>query len=94
MSKSVQSQFEDLFAELQRDFPANASKLTLFPSGSAMLDVEIGAETYVAEFMKSLGDGVGISKLSTATYGWEGCESVFASFDEAKVHLLSLLKES
>jgi hypothetical protein len=87
----MQSQFKELCAELQRDFPNNPSKLTLFPSGSAMLDVKIDAETYVMEYHVDV--GVGISRMSTATFGWEGCENSFDSFEEAKTYLHSLLKK-
>ena len=88
----MQSQFKEFHVELQRDFPNNYSKLTLFPSGSAMLDVGVGAETYVLEF--HLDVGIGINRMSTATYGWEGYEEPFDNFEDARAYLLSLLKKS
>jgi hypothetical protein len=87
----MQSQFKELFAELQRDFPNNQSKLTLFPSGAVMLHVNIGVETYVMAWYSNV--GVGISRMSTATFGWEGYENPFDSFEEAKTYLFSLLKK-
>jgi hypothetical protein len=87
----MQSQFKELYAELQRDFPNNDSKLTEFPSGAAMLHLKIGAETFIMAYYSNV--GVGISRMSTATFGWEGYENPFDSFEEAKTYLLSLLKK-
>ena len=66
-------------------------KLTSFPSGAAMLDVKVGAETYVLEYHPNV-EGVGISKMSTATYGWEGYEHCFDAFELAKAFLVQLLE--
>jgi hypothetical protein len=89
----MQNQFKEFYAELRRDFPNNYSLLTLFPSGSAMLDVKIGAETYVIEFSIQHVE-VGVNRMSTATFGWEGYENVFNNFEEAKAFVLSLLKSN
>jgi len=35
--------------------------------------------------------GVGISRASTATFGWEGYEYPFDDFEAAKAFLMSLL---
>jgi len=56
-----------------------------------MLDVKIGAETYVIEYLPSL-SAVGVSRVSTSTFGWEGFEHPFDCFEDAKTHLLSLLQ--
>jgi hypothetical protein len=87
----MQNQIKQLKDELQRDFPRSEPKLTLFPSGSAMLDVKIGIETYVLEY--HLDVGLGINRMSKATYGWEGYEYPFGNFDEAKDYLFSLLRK-
>ena len=77
--------------ELRRDFPDVAVRLELFPSGAAMLDVQIGDETWVMEFAPSLGV-VGVSRSSTATFGWEGYENIFENVGEAKTFVLSLIR--
>jgi hypothetical protein len=87
----MQSQFKELFTELQRDYPNNYSKLTIYPLGAFLLDVKIGDENYVMAYYPDV--GVGIGKLSTATFGWEGYDYPFDSFEEAKAHLLLLLKK-
>jgi len=88
----MQSEITQLHEELQRQFPASEPKLKLFPSGAARLDVKIGSEVYVLEY--HLDVGVGISRRSTATFGWEGYEKPFDTFDEAKTFLLRLLNKS
>lgn len=71
-------------------YPNNKLELTLFPSGAAMFQVQIGEETYSLEY--HLDVGVGISKVSTATFGWEGYDYPFESFEEARTFIFDLLK--
>jgi hypothetical protein len=85
-------EIQQLGEQIKRDYPSSNPKFTPFPSGAAMLDVEIGPETYVMEYLPSL-HAVGLSRRSAATFGWEGFEHPFDSFENAKQFLLSLLKE-
>lgn len=87
------NQLQELSEELRRDHPSSDPQFKTFPSGAAMLDVKIGPETYVIEYLPSL-LGIGISESSTATFGWEGCEHSFDTFEGAKEFLLSLLATS
>jgi hypothetical protein len=56
-----------------------------------MLDVEIGPETYVMEYLPSL-RAVGNSRMRTATYGWEGVEHSFDDFESAREYRMSVLQ--
>jgi hypothetical protein len=86
------TQIQELGEELRRDFPSSNPKFTPFPSGAAMLDVKIGSEIYVMEYLPSM-KSVGISKMSGATFGWEGFERSFDDFNGAREFLLALLKK-
>ena len=86
------TEIQQLGEQVKRDYPSSNPKFTPFPSGAAMLDVEIGPETYVMEYLPSL-RAVGISRISTATFGWEGFEHPFNDFESAKAFLLSLLQK-
>ncbi|HZK80852.1 MAG TPA: hypothetical protein VFC46_07290 [Humisphaera sp.] len=77
--------------ELLREFPESHPKSTLFPSGAAMLDVTVGNETYVLEY--HLDVGLGISRVSTAVFGWEGYEHPVDDFEEARKFLIAALNE-
>ena len=91
MSQHTQNLFKEFRAELKRDFPKTKVELSLFSSGASMMDVSIGDETFVIEALANQPE-VGVSRMSTATFGWEGCENVFSSFSEAKDYVFSLLK--
>jgi len=86
----MQEQFKNLKKEIAMSYPNNKLELTLFPSGAAMFQVQIGEETYSLEY--HLDVGVGISKVSTATFGWEGYDYPFESFEEARTFIFDLLK--
>jgi hypothetical protein len=87
----MQKQIESFYKRILRDFPDTGAALELFPTGAAMLDVRIGNETYVLEYSSTLG-ALGVSRKSTAVYGWEGFEHPFETFEAAEQYLLSLLK--
>lgn len=55
-----------------------------FPSGGAMLDVYGPNGTYVLEYYPSVGPGFGISRMDTATYGFEGYENYFEHIADAE----------
>lgn len=55
-----------------------------------MLDVKVGSETYVLEH--HLNVGLGVNRMSKATFGWEGYERPFETLEMAKEFLLSLLQ--
>ncbi len=84
---------EEFIATLKLDFPASKPELTNFPSGAFMLDITVGPEIFVFEYLPSVG-GYGVSRVSTATFGWEGFENVFEDFESAKAFILDLLKGS
>jgi hypothetical protein len=89
----MSAQVEQLCEQIKTNFPWSRPRLTSFPSGAAMLDVKIGAETYVLEYLPSLG-AFGVSRMSTAVFGWEGFEQSFDDFESAKEFVLSLLRSS
>ncbi|MFC4312411.1 hypothetical protein ACFPN2_25230 [Steroidobacter flavus] len=65
-------------------------KVTSFPSGAFILDVTIGGGRYAFEYLPSK-NGFGVSRIDSATFGWEGFESSFEDFDSAKKYILNLL---
>jgi len=87
----VLSEIQQLGEQIKQEYPSSDPKFTPFPSGAAILDVRIGPETYVMEYLPSR-RAVGISRMSTATFGWEGFEHAFQDFQGAKAFLLSLLQ--
>jgi hypothetical protein len=66
---------KEFFEKLQTVLPGGSMQLTDFPSGAFMIDVAIGPETHVVEYLPDL--GLGVSRKSTATFGWEGVENAF-----------------
>jgi hypothetical protein len=69
---------------------ARAAKLTTFPSGAFTIDVSVGAEVHVVEYLPSLGQKFGVSRMSTAVFGWEGVENAFESFQEVEDYLVAV----
>ena len=86
----MQEEMKTLYHEIQSNFPENQARLELYPGGAAFLEVKIGDETYVMEY--HLSAGIGISRMSTAGYGWEGYEHPFDAFRPARECLLALLR--
>jgi hypothetical protein len=86
----MQSQFNAFRDRLTREYPSTEPKLTAFPSGAMMLDIKVGAETYVMEYLPSF-NAFGVSRMSTAVFGWEGFENAFDDFGKAKEFVMALL---
>jgi hypothetical protein len=84
--------FEGLRREIERDFPSTEVRLKLFPSGAALMDIKVGAETFVLEYHAEV--GVGLNRASKAVFGWEGYELPFDSFQAAREYVLSLLSQN
>jgi hypothetical protein len=86
----LEEEIRALYCQIGREFPRNSTRLEIYPGGAAFLDVKVGTETYVMEYHANV--GIGISRISTATYGWEGYEHSFDNFRSAREHLLALLR--
>lgn len=84
MSAAAVSALRD---RLSKEFPALRMKLDVFPSGGAMLDVFLQQGAYVVEHLPSVGPGFGVSKMETATFGFEGFEHYFEDIAEAEAFL-------
>ncbi len=82
---------EEYLSRLSSRFPESNPKLTPFPSGAFMIDLEIQKEALVIEYLPSFGK-FGVSKLSTAVFGWEGVENAFDTADEVEAYLGDLSK--
>ena len=82
---------ESFIELLKRDYPRSNPVLETFPSGAAMLNLNVGMITYVMEYLPSQ-KGFGVSRMDTATFGWEGVEASFDTFDDTAKYLLGLLK--
>lgn len=78
MNDAPQRFFERLRARL----PHHAPKLTTFPTGAFIIDVPIGGEVHVVESLSE--SGFGVSRQSTAVFGWEGVENAFATFEQVE----------
>jgi hypothetical protein len=57
-----------------------------------VLDVKCGEEVYVLEYLPRINE-IGLSRQSTAVFGWEGFEQTFESFEAARQAALNLLGE-
>ena len=80
---------EIYLARLRTLLPHCEPKLTAFPSGAFMIDVPLAGEVHVVESV--LNHGFGVSRMSTAVFGWEGVENAFSTFEEVEAYLISLL---
>jgi len=54
-----------------------------------MLDLEIAGVPHVAEYL--VGQGYGVSRTRTATFGWEGVEQQFETISELANYLTTQL---
>jgi hypothetical protein len=82
-----------LAKELAAVDPQTDPKITSFPSGALLLDVNVRGHKYVFEYVPSL-KGFGVSRLDSATFGWEGVERQFDDFEGAKNYLMGLVNGS
>ena len=57
-----------------------------------MVDVTVAGSTYVVEYLPSLGSGLGLSRLDTATFGWEGVEEVCSTEAELHTRIAEMLR--
>jgi hypothetical protein len=57
-----------------------------------MIDVTIAGEVHVVESLAA--GGFGVSRMSTAVFGWEGVENAFSTFEEVEVYLARLSQAS
>jgi hypothetical protein len=87
----VLDQMRELCERIKREHPGASPSLTTFDSGAANLHATIGSEIYVMEYLPSLA-AVGVSKVSAATYGWEGFDHPFKNFTDAEAFMLDLLR--
>lgn len=86
----MKDEIENLSTRIKDKFHSVVTKITLFPSGAVMLDLRLQSETYVLEYRPSI-KGIGVSRLSTAGYGWEGYERSFEDLQSAEVFLFQVL---
>ena len=86
-------EIEAFEAEIKREGLTSKTELKTFPSGAYMLYFDVNGEEYVLEYLPSL-KTYGVSKVSNATFGWEGFENPFDDFEAAKRFALELLKEA
>lgn len=82
-------QMQELFKWINTNFPQSNARLEDFPSTAATLYVDIGTETFALEYAPE--EGYGVSRISTAVFGWEGAEHTFENFENARKFLIELL---
>ena len=84
------NEIKDFIIRLDRDYPGSKKELVTFPSGAYMLYFYVAGDEYVLEYLPSL-KAYGVSKVKNATYGWEGVEKDFTTFEAATQFALHLL---
>jgi hypothetical protein len=70
---------KELSDRLLKEFPESRPRLTEFPSGGFMIDVQIYGVPYVAEY--------------EATFGWEGVEQSFSSIEKLADEIFKRLRQ-
>ena len=88
--QKMQTSPEYALERIRTRLPKRAAKLTTFPSGAFMIHVSVGAEVHVVEYLPSMGHKFGVSRMSTAVFGWEGVENAFESFEEVEDYLVAV----
>src|SRR5690349_6517498 len=83
---------EQFCSRIRAAFPLSRPTVTNFPSGAFMIDVQIGDEVHVVEYLPSLA-GFGVSRRSTAVFGWEGVEHAFESMADVEAFVVALLEK-
>jgi len=83
------AKFEELAESLRRDHASNDSILKVFLSGTAVIDVRVGSETYVLAYYPSvsLDTIIGVEPRSRMKH-------TFNSFAEAEAWLRGLLRKA
>lgn len=84
----------DLFRFLRENFSKFNMQFHAFRSGAIMIDITTMKGTYVIEWAPRNPNAIGVSNAKNATFGFEGFEEIFPSFEEAKSHLEKLLAET
>ncbi len=79
-------------AEIKRNGLTAKTELVTFPSGAYLFYFDLAGEEYVLEYLPSH-KAYGVSKVSNATFGWEGFENPFDDFEGAKQFVIRLLKK-
>jgi hypothetical protein len=82
---------ERLRDRLTTELPQTLPRLTDFPSGSFMIDLNLDQEIYVIEHV--VGQGFGLSAQKTATFGWEGVAQTFATVEALEAAVKSLVSK-
>jgi hypothetical protein len=80
---------QELLDRLVQDFPNCVPELVTFPSGAFMLYATAAGEEWGMEYLPSF-SVFGVSKVSNATFGWEGVENAFDKFEAAETFLRDL----
>lgn len=66
-------------------------KITIFPSGAAMLDFAIDGVAYCAEFLPSF-NAYGLSKTEDSSPFWEGVHESFSTVEALEARICQLQK--
>ena len=83
----------EIFKRIAVRFPKANPKLTVLPSGAAMLDITIGDVLYCAEYFPAH-NAYGLSMTSGATPFWEGVDQTFASAEELEAKVLEMMNSA
>ena len=79
--------------EIAGRIPAAEPKITLLPSGAALMGILIHGVRYCAEYFPEH-NAYGLSQTANASPFWDGVEESFTSADELEERILELLHGS
>ena len=80
-----------LTERLRLRFPVINPRLTAFPSGAFMVDINLDGNSYVVEYLPSIGV-LGLSRLDTAVFGWEGFDEALSTEIDLQARIEEILR--
>jgi hypothetical protein len=89
---SIIQQAQELKDRMVRGCPNSFPVLETFSSGAFMLHFSVAGQAWVMEYMPSM-RAFGVSKVTKATFAWEGFENGFKTFGEAETFLRGLFPQ-
>jgi hypothetical protein len=80
-----------LFKRIASRYPESNPKITVLPTGTAMLDFTAHGVRYCVEFFPS-SDSLGLSRVEGSSPFWEGVDESFSSPEALEARVAKLLR--
>ncbi|XVJ59397.1 MAG: hypothetical protein HEQ23_08320 [Tepidisphaera sp.] len=80
-----------LFKRLASRYPETNPKITVLPTGAAMLDLAAHGVRYCVEFFPA-SDSLGLSRVEGSSPFWEGVDESFSSPEALEAKMANLLR--